>query len=63
MFTCASILTGNLSLALECVAVGRGWLVLQHGLKLPAGCAGTGASWEVQAKVSFCLCPAQGHPA
>ena len=48
-----------LSPPLQCVT----WVVLQHGLKLSTGCAGSGASQEVQAKDSCCLCSTQGHPA
>lgn len=33
-------------------------MVLPCGLKLPTGCASSGASKEVQAKVSHYLCPA-----
>ena len=52
-----------LSLPLECVACGGGWVVLRHDLKLSTECAGSGASWEVQAKVIHHLCSACGHPA
>lgn len=41
-----------LSPSLECVALGYGFMVLQHGPKLP-----TRTFWEVQAKVSCHLYP------
>ena len=53
-----------LSLSLECFTCGGVLVaVLCHGLKLSTGCAGSGASQEVQAKISQCLCSAQGHQA
>ena len=43
----------------ECFVCDGGWVVLRCGLKLSTGCAGSGASWEVQAKLLhvFCLAP------
>lgn len=35
--------------------------MLWCGLKLPTRCVGSEVSWEVEAKVSCCLCPAEGH--
>ena len=52
-----------LSVPLECVTCGGGWVVLRCGPKLSTGCTGSGASQEVQAKVSRCLCSVQGYPA
>lgn len=46
------------SLPFECVICGCGALV-----ELDTGYVGSQASWEVQAKVSHCLCPAWGPPA
>ena len=51
-----------LSLPLECITCRGGWVVLCHDLKLSTGYAGSGASWEIQAKVSHCLCSAWGPP-
>ena len=46
-----------LSPSLVDVTCGGGWLVtLPHGLNLSTGCAGSEASWEVQAKVVFFVC-------
>ena len=50
------------SLTPDCVAQRGGFVVLQHDLKLATGCAGSGASQEVQVKVSHCLCPAWCYP-
>ena len=41
-----------LSLLLECVTCGGGWVVLQCGLNLSNGHDGSAASWEMQAKDS-----------
>ena len=52
-----------LSPSLEYVTYGGGWVVLQHGLELCTRCNGSGASQEVEAKVSHsCVLPgSSGH--
>ena len=44
------------SLLFECVVCGGVWVVLWWGLKLATGYIGSEASWNVQEKVSCCLC-------
>ena len=65
---CRSWLHGELNLVglryrlsppLQCVTYESVWVVLQHVLKFSTGCAGSGASCEVQVKVSCHLCPAR----
>ena len=50
-----------MSPSLECVTHGGIWVVFQTGLKLLIGCANSGASQEVQTKVSHSLSPAWVH--
>ena len=45
-----------MSLSLDCVLGGGGWVVLLHGLRLTIQYTGSGASQEVQAKISCLLC-------
>ena len=46
----------------ECVTFAVDSVVLQCGLKLFTRCAGSGAFWEVQVKISCHLCSASYHP-
>ena len=43
-----------------CVCVGD-CVIIRYSLKLSTGGTGCEASWEVVAKVSYCLCPAWGQ--